>query len=63
MVILPLDTGRNFNVHKTFGRCPGRLLNALRMFDLHPVSRFTHREGYSIANFLLQYMITSTNTY
>ena len=25
----PLDTGSKFNVHKTFSRCPGRLLNVL----------------------------------
>ena len=34
----PIDTGRKFNVHKTFRRRPGRLLNALCTFNLHPVS-------------------------
>ena len=27
------------NVHKTFRRRPGRLLNVLNTFNLHPVSR------------------------
>ena len=34
----PMDTGRKLNVHKTFSRRPGRLLNLLCMFNLRPVS-------------------------
>ena len=34
----PVDTGRKLNVHKTFGRRPGRLLNILCTFNLRPVS-------------------------
>ena len=34
----PVDTGRKLNVHKTFRRCPGRLLNVLCTFNLRPVS-------------------------
>ena len=34
----PVDTGHNLNVHKTFRRHPGRLLNVLCTFNLHPVS-------------------------
>ena len=34
----PVDTGRKLNVHKTFRRRPGRLLNVLCMFSLRPVS-------------------------
>ena len=34
----PVDTGRKFNVHKTFRRRPGRLFNVLCTFRLHPVS-------------------------
>ena len=34
----PVDTGRNLNVHKTFRRSPGRLLNVLCTFNLCPVS-------------------------
>ena len=34
----PLDTGRKLNVHKTFRRRPGRLLNVLCTFHLRPVS-------------------------
>ena len=36
--ILPVDTGRKLNVHKTFRRRPGRLLNVLCAFNLRPVS-------------------------
>ena len=34
-----LGTGRKLNVHKTFRRRPGRLLNVLYMFNLRYVSR------------------------
>ena len=34
----PLDTGRKLNVHKTFRRRPGCLLNVLCTFNLRPVS-------------------------
>ena len=34
----PVDTGRKLNVHKTFRRRPGRLLNVLCTFKLRPVS-------------------------
>ena len=37
-VALPVDTGRKLNVHKTFRRRPGRLLNVLYTFNLCPVS-------------------------
>ena len=36
--IVPIDTGRKLNVHKTFRRRPGRLLNVLCTFNLRPVS-------------------------
>ena len=35
---VPVDTGRKLNVHKTFRRSPGRLLNVLCRFNLRPVS-------------------------
>ena len=35
---IPVDTGHKLNVHKTFRRCPGRVLNALCMFNSRPVS-------------------------
>ena len=35
---IPADTGRKLNVHKTFRRSPGRLLNVLCRFNLRPVS-------------------------
>ena len=34
----PADTGRKLNVHKTFRRCPGCLLNVLCTLNLRPVS-------------------------
>ena len=34
----PVDTGHKFNVHKTFRRSLGRLLNVLCTFNLPPVS-------------------------
>ena len=33
-----VNTGRKLNLHKTFRRRPGRLLNVLCRFNLHPVS-------------------------
>ena len=36
--IYPVDTGRKLNVHNTFRRRPGRLLNVLCTFNLGPVS-------------------------
>ena len=36
--LIPVDTGRKLNVHKTFRRPSGRLLNALCTFNLRPVS-------------------------
>ena len=33
----PVDTGRKLNLHKTFRRRPGRLLNVLCRFNLRPV--------------------------
>ena len=38
----PVDTGRKLNVHKTFRRRPGRLLNVLWPFNLRPVSTGYH---------------------
>ena len=35
---VPIDTGRKLNVHKTFRRRRGRLLNVLCMFNLSPAS-------------------------
>ena len=34
----PIDTGRDLNVHKTFNRRLGHLLNVLCTFSLRPVS-------------------------
>ena len=36
--LIPVDTGRKLNVHKTFRRHSGRILNALCTFNLRPVS-------------------------
>ena len=35
---VPVDTGHKQNVHETFRKRPGRLLNILCTFSLHPVS-------------------------
>ena len=37
-VVIPVVTGRQLNVHKTFRRRPGRLMNVLCTFNLRPVS-------------------------
>ena len=39
--VFPLDTRHKLNVHKTFNRRLGRLLNVLCTLNLHPVSRGT----------------------
>ena len=36
--VYPVDIGPKLNVHKTFRRRPGRLLNLLCTFNLRPVS-------------------------
>ena len=41
VVDTPVDTGRKLNVHKTFRRGPGRLLNVLCTFNIRPVSTGT----------------------
>ena len=40
-----LYTRRKLNVHKTFRRRPGRLLNGLCTFNLRPVSRFSSTDS------------------
>ena len=37
-LIYPVDTGRKLNIHKTFRKRPGHLLNVLCKFSLRPVS-------------------------
>ena len=39
LILIPVDTGRKLNVHKTFIRRPGRLLDVLCTFNLRPVTR------------------------
>ena len=36
--LYPIDTGRKVNVHNTFRRRPGRILNLLCTFNERPVS-------------------------
>ena len=38
MMMIPVDTGRKMNVHKTYRTRPGRLLNVLCTFNVRPVS-------------------------
>ena len=51
---LPVDTGRKLNVHKTFRRRPGRLLNVLCTFNLRLVSaghlRKSHVKNLTVIN-------------
>ena len=35
----PVNAGRKLNLHKTFRKCPGRLLNMFCTFKLRPASR------------------------
>ena len=42
---VPVDTERKFNVHKTFRKRPGRLLNVLCAFNLRPVSAGAFMSG------------------
>ena len=44
MVYIPVDTGRKLNVHNTFRRRHGRLLNVLCTFSLRPVPTGTAAE-------------------
>ena len=37
-LVFPVDTERKLNVHKTFRRGPGRILDVLCTFNLRPVS-------------------------
>ena len=43
--INPLGTGRKLNIHKTFRRCQGRLLNTIYRFNLSLVSKGMCYEG------------------
>ena len=40
----PVGTGLKLNVHKTFRRRPGHLLNVLCMFNLRPASSGSYKE-------------------
>ena len=53
----PVDTGRKLNVHKTFRRRPGYLLNALFTFNLRPVSTDEEERSYTI---LVSHSISSS---
>ena len=51
--VTSLDTIRKLNVHKTFRRCPGRLLNVLCMFNLAPASRGTYHHNFQVFSVLV----------
>ena len=53
----PLDTGPKLNVHKTFRRRPGRLLNVLCTFNLRPVSSVFFAEQLQATAFLLRLLL------
>ena len=45
MVAIAMGTERKLNIHKTFRRCQGRLLNAIYTFNLSPVSKKMYFQG------------------
>ena len=49
----PVDAGRKLNVHKTFRRRHGHLLNVLCTFNLRPVSAglYDRKQGFSSNDF------------
>ena len=63
IIASPVDTGRKLNVHKTFRRRPGRLLNVLCTFNLRPVSTgvFFH-EFHSIVSLMSMYLTINLST-
>ena len=66
MVFFPVDTGRKLNVHKTFRRRLGRLLNVLCTFNLRPVSTGLYVIKYLqllISKFTKGYIVLSLNKY
>ena len=60
-----LNTGRKLNVRKAFRRCPGRLLNVLRTFNVRPVSRGQVKNSklllYEEINCYINILVTSGN--
>ena len=52
---LPVYTGRKLNVHKTFRRRLGRLLNVLYMFNLRPVSTGLTYDRYVVVAFIVDF--------
>ena len=60
----PVDTGRKLNVHKTFRRRPGRLLNVLCTFNLRPVSTgYKIRKIPSLVDFHILYQLLHSQVY
>ena len=51
----PVDTGRKLNVHKTFRRRSGRLLNVLCSFNLCPVTAWDIYINDSLAEALFDF--------
>ena len=54
---IPVDTGRKLNVHKTFRRRPGCLLNVLCTFNLRPVSAVMLKIFYSYKRYKVSNLI------
>ena len=55
--LISIDTGRKLNVHKTFRRRPGRLLNVLCTFSLRSVSTGMSRGHTNKAKIFLKYYL------
>ena len=58
---LPVDTGRKLNVHKTFRRRPGRLLNILCTFNLR-VYGVLLLLFLSVSSLILRYLLINPTT-
>ena len=55
--LFPVDTGRKSNVHKTFRRRPGHLLNVLRTVNLRPVFTEFYIMSKSLIHFIKYYIL------
>ena len=59
---LPRRQRRKFNVHKTFRRRPGRVLNVLCTFSLRPVSLGYIAESYFLVKYCAIFFNSSGNS-
>ena len=55
----PVDTGHKLNVHRTFRKRPGRLLNVLYTFNLRPLSMGCCVTGFTYRVYCYSHLIQS----